>query len=69
MGRNKYIIPIYTALMDAGRSEEANQWNNDNIDFYCPITEHAIQNILNPPTTEEEKKVAAKVPRHWRARP
>jgi hypothetical protein len=39
--------------MDAGRSEEANQWNNANIDFYCPITENAIQKILNPPTTGE----------------
>jgi len=68
MGRNKYIIPIYTSLMDAGRSVEANQWNMDNIDFYCPITENAIQKILNPPTTEEQKK-QAKVPRHWRARP
>jgi hypothetical protein len=69
MGRNKYIKPIYQALQDSDQHDLGVKWNNDNIDFYCHITETAIMNILYPPTVKAEpNQVKTTVPKAFRTR-
>lgn len=46
-GRAKYLNPVYIALMESGNSTVAQQWNQENINFYSNIAEAGIMDILN----------------------
>jgi hypothetical protein len=47
-GRNKYVAPIYRALVQSAQWSTANQWLMDNASFYCAITYNSINAIVNP---------------------
>ena len=47
MGRMKYLTPIYTALMDSGNKTTAQDWYNQNIDFYHPYAVQQLGKLVN----------------------
>ena len=53
MGRSKYLMPVYAALEDSGQHDLAVQWNDENKDFYHPVAETSILNIIG---TDEAPK-------------
>ena len=58
MGRSKYVTPVYQSLQDSNQHDLAVQWNDENKDFYHPVTETSVMKILNGvdkvKTVEEE---------------
>jgi len=46
IGRQKYIIPVYTALVRNGLRQTAFEWYNERKDFYHPLTARKIRNII-----------------------
>ena len=46
IGRQKYIIPVYTALVRNGLRNIAYQWFNERKDFYHPIAAAKIRSII-----------------------
>jgi leukotriene-A4 hydrolase len=46
IGRQKYIIPVYTALVRNGYRNLAYQWYNERKTFYHPITAKKIRAII-----------------------
>ena len=46
IGRQKYIIPVYQALVHSGYRNLAYQWFNENKSFYHPITTLRIKNLI-----------------------
>jgi len=45
-GRMKYILPVYTALVQNGRRDLAYQWFIDNQNFYHPIALAKVRQIV-----------------------
>lgn len=45
-GRMKYILPVYTALVQSGRRDLAYQWFIDNQNFYHPIALAKVRQIV-----------------------
>ena len=45
-GNIKFLNPIYTSMVEAGRTAEATTWYNNNLSFYTPVTQDAISEIL-----------------------
>lgn len=45
-GRSKYLNPQYQALMDSNQSDLADQWFNENKDFYHPLAVSTLEKIL-----------------------
>jgi len=45
-GRTKYLSPMYQALMDSDQSDLADQWFEENKDFYHPLSISALEPIL-----------------------
>jgi len=46
VGRAKYLTPIYKAMIDAGRKDEAIGWFNENKGFYHPYCVGTIGKLL-----------------------
>jgi leukotriene-A4 hydrolase len=46
VGRQKYILPIYTALVKNGYRSQAYQWYNERKTFYHPIAAANIRKII-----------------------
>jgi len=45
-GRMKYILPVYTALVQNGRRDLAYQWFIDNQNFYHPIALAKVRSLV-----------------------
>lgn len=46
MGRSKYLNPVYMSLVMSGQTATAIAWNDANKDFYAPIAEQSILQII-----------------------
>jgi len=45
-GRSKYLNPQYQALVDTNQNDIAMDWYNENKDFYHPVADSTLRNIL-----------------------
>ena len=55
MGRAYYLTPVYRALESSGQHDLAVQWYNDNKDFYHPMANMDIEQIIfKDPETQKE---------------
>ena len=60
MGRSKYLTPVYSALEDSGQHDLAVQWNDENKDFYHPVSEASVVKIIGTDSKinkETEEKI------------
>lgn len=55
MGRSKYLTPVYTALQDSGQHDLAVQWNDENKDFYHPVSEASVMKIIGTDSKIKEE--------------
>ena len=46
MGRMKYLMPIYQALLDSNQKDVAVKWFNENITFYHPYCVNKLKKML-----------------------
>lgn len=53
----KYIKPIYSSLVAAGKTELAKQWFSENEKFYHPIAVRQIRGILYPENKMKKTQV------------
>ncbi len=53
IGRQKYILPVYTALVKNGYRSLAYQWYNERKTFYHPIAAANIRKIIFSSKKEE----------------
>jgi leukotriene-A4 hydrolase len=53
IGRQKYILPVYTALVQNGMRNLAYQWFNERKDFYHPLAAKKIRAIIFSTMPEE----------------
>ena len=58
-GRMKYILPVYSALVQNGRRDLAYQWFIDNQNFYHPIALAKVRQIVlsNSALSQKEKEL------------
>lgn len=54
IGRQKYILPVYTALCQNGYRSLALQWYNENQSFYHPIAAAKIRAIIYSTRSEHQ---------------
>jgi hypothetical protein len=61
----KYILPVYTALVQNGRRDLAYQWFIDNQNFYHPIALAKVRQIIlgNNSLSAADKELIARAER------
>ena len=47
VGRMKYLIPIYTALLKSGQKELALEWYHESFAFYSPYAQSNLLTLIN----------------------
>ena len=55
IGRQKYILPVYTALVRFGYRSKAYQWYNERKTFYHPIAAANIRKVIFSTTYAESE--------------
>jgi hypothetical protein len=55
VGRLKYLIPIYTALLETGNKALAEMWYKDSIDFYDPYAVLQLRRLIDGVQMETKK--------------
>lgn len=54
VGRQKYIVPIYKALLDSNQKTLAVTWFNENVKFYHPLALQTLKKMLGITAESEE---------------
>ena len=68
-GRMKYILPVYTSLVQSGRRDLSYQWFIDNQNFYHPIALAKVRQIvLNGQVSAEDKELIERAYRAIKSR-
>ena len=54
MGRMKYLMPIYQALLDSNQKDVAVKWYNENINFYHPYAVNKLAKMIGITTDQHQ---------------
>ena len=57
MGRMKYLMPIYQALLDSDQKPLAVKWYNENVNFYHPYAVNKLAKMIGITSEQHQQNV------------